>query len=272
MVTFPNCKINLGLSILRKREDNFHDIETAFFPLPYYDVLEIITSESDIEFINSGISAGEAKSNLCIRAYELLKKDFPDLPKIKMHLYKTIPMGAGLGGGSADGAFTLSLLNKKYQLNISQSQLSEYALQLGSDCPFFLMNKPAIAKGRGEQLEGINLSLAGYKIIIVNPAIHISTKELFQQIVPAVPAKRIKNILQQPIESWKNDLVNDFEKIVFRIYPQIKTIKDELYQNGALYASMTGTGSTVFGILRHSEEVHILNENSYIYKVIENLA
>jgi len=189
-----------------------------------------------------------------------------------MHLHKTIPMGAGLGGGSADGAFTLSLLNKKYQLNISQSQLSEYALQLGSDCPFFLMNKPAIAKGRGEQLEGINLSLAGYKIIIVNPAIHINTKELFQQIVPAVPAKRIKNILQQPIESWKNDLVNDFEKIVFRIYSQIKTIKDELYQNGALYASMTGTGSTVFGIFRQSEEVHILNENSYICKVIENLA
>src|SRR6185312_6114623 len=159
MVTFPNCKINLGLSILRKREDNFHDIETAFFPLPYYDVLEIITSESDIEFINSGISAGEAKSNLCIRAYELLKKDFPDLPKIKMHLHKSIPVGAGLGGGSADGAFTLSLLNKKYNLDISLQKLLVYASQLGSDCPFFLINKPSLAFGRGEILEEIKCSL-----------------------------------------------------------------------------------------------------------------
>jgi 4-diphosphocytidyl-2-C-methyl-D-erythritol kinase len=272
MVTFPHCKINLGLNILRKREDNFHDIETAFFPLPFYDVLEIVSAENEIQFINTGISGGAIKNNLCIKAYQLLKKDFPGLPKIKMHLHKTIPAGAGLGAGSADGAFTLSLLNKKYQLNISQTQLSEYALQLGSDCPFFLMNKPAIAAGRGEQLEGINLSLAGYKIIIINPAIHISTREVFQQIVPAVPAKRIKNILQQPIDSWKNDLVNDFEKIVFKAYPQIKTIKDELYQNGALYASMTGTGSTVFGIFTQSEEVHIPNENGYLCKAVENLA
>jgi 4-diphosphocytidyl-2-C-methyl-D-erythritol kinase len=272
MVTFPNCKINLGLNIVKKREDGFHEIETAFFPLPLYDVLEIVSSENETQFVNTGISGGEIKNNLCLKAYELLKKDFAHLPKIKMHLHKTIPVGAGLGGGSADAAFTLSLLNKKYQLNLSPRQLFVYALQLGSDCPFFLMNKPAIAKGRGEQLQGINLSLSGYKIIIVNPAIHISTKELFQQIVPAVPAKRIKNILQQPIESWKNDLVNDFEKIVFRIYPQIKTIKDELYQNGALYASMTGTGSTVFGIFRQNDEVSLPRQNDYICKVVENPA
>lgn len=272
MVTFPNCKINLGLNILRKREDNFHEIETAFFPLPIYDVLEIVTSENEKEFTNTGISGGQADHNLCMKAYELLKKDFPGLPKIKMHLHKTIPAGAGLGGGSADGAFTLSLLNKKYNLNISVQQLFVYALQLGSDCPFFLMNKPAIAKGRGEQLEEIDFSLSAYKIVIANPAIHISTKDLFQQIAPAVPAKRIKDILQQPIETWKNDLVNDFEQIIFQFYPQIKKIKDQLYQNGALYASMTGTGSTVFGIFSQSDEVHLPQQNDYIYKVVGNLA
>jgi 4-diphosphocytidyl-2-C-methyl-D-erythritol kinase len=272
MVTFPNCKINLGLNILRKREDNFHDIETVFFPLPFYDVLEIVSSENETQFINTGISGGEIKNNLCLKAYELLKKDFAHLPKIKMHLHKTIPVGAGLGGGSADGAFTLSLLNKKYQLHIPLTQLTEYALELGSDCPFFLMNKPAIAKGRGEHLEEIDISLSGYKIVIIYPRIHVSTKELFQQIAPIVPAKRIKNILQQPVESWKNDLVNDFEKIAFQIYPQIKTIKDELYQNGALYASMTGTGSTVFGIFRQNEQVHLPKQNNYTCKVVQNLA
>lgn len=188
-----------------------------------------------------------------------------------MHLHKTIPVGAGLGGGSADGAFTLSLLNKKYQLNISQEQLSRYALQLGSDCPFFLRNKPAIATGRGEQLEEIDISLSGYKIVMIHPHIHVSTKELFQQIKPATPAKKIKDILQQPIESWKNDLVNDFEKIAFGIYPQIKTIKDELYQNGASYASMTGTGSTVFGIFRANEEIPFPMKEEYVYKMMKNL-
>ncbi|MGN6298870.1 MAG: 4-(cytidine 5'-diphospho)-2-C-methyl-D-erythritol kinase [Ginsengibacter sp.] len=271
MVTFPNCKINLGLNILRKREDNFHDIETAFFPLPFYDVLEIVSPENETQFINTGISGGEIKNNLCLKAYELLKKDFAHLPKIKMHLHKTIPVGAGLGGGSADGAFTLSLLNKKYQLHIPLTQLTEYALELGSDCPFFLMNKPAIATGRGEQLEKIDISLSGYKMVIIHPRIHVSTKELFQHIEPAVPAKKIKNILQQPIESWKNDLINDFEKIVFKIYPQIKTIKDELYQNGALYASMTGTGSTVFGIFRANEEVPVPRRQGYMYKLMKNL-
>lgn len=271
MVTFPNCKINLGLNIVKKRNDGFHNIQTVFFPLPFYDVLEIVTSENETEFINTGISGGENKSNLCLKAYRLLKKDFPVLPEIKMHLHKTIPVKAGLGGGSADAAFTLSLLNKKYNLNIDRQQLLVYALQLGSDCPFFLINKPAFASGRGEILEEINCSLSAYKILIINPGIHISTKELFQQISPSIPSKKINEIIKQPVETWKDDLVNDFEKIVFQNYPEIKKIKEELYNHNAVYASMTGTGSTLFGIFNANEDIKIAAENDYLYKWIKQL-
>lgn len=271
MITFPNCKINLGLNIIRKREDSFHDIETAFFPLPFYDVLEIVTSENNTEFINTGISGGEAYNNLCLKAYQLLKKDFPQLPDIKMHLHKTIPVGAGLGGGSADAAFTLSLLNEKYKLNISLQKLLVYALQVGSDCPFFLINKPSIASGRGEILNEINCSLSGYKILIINPGIHISTRELFQQISPSIPKKNIREIIQQPVESWKNDLVNDFEKIVSQKYPKIEKIKEELYHHDAVYASMTGTGSSIFGIFNAKDEIKIPAEKEYLCKWIDKL-
>jgi 4-diphosphocytidyl-2-C-methyl-D-erythritol kinase len=271
MVTFPNCKINLGLNIVNKRADGFHDIETVFFPLPFYDVLEIVTSGNETEFINTGISGGENKNNLCLKAYQLLKKDFSHLPEIKMHLHKTIPVKAGLGGGSADASFTLSLLNKKYDLNISPEQLSAYALQLGSDCPFFLINKPCFASGRGEILEEINCSLGGYKIVLINPGIDISTKELFQQISPSVPEKNIRKIIHQPVETWKNDLVNDFEKIVFQKFPEIKMLKEKLYRHNAVYASMTGTGSTLFGIFDANEEVKIAVEKNHLIKWVDNL-
>ena len=268
MVTFPNCKINLGLNIVGKRNDGFHDIETVFFPLPLFDVLEVVTSQIKTEFINTGISGGETNNNLCLRAYEILKTDFPLLPEIKMHLHKTIPVGAGLGGGSADAAFSLALLNNKYNLNISSQNLLGYALQLGSDCPFFLINKPSFASGRGEILEEIDCSLSDYKILIINPGIHISTRELFQQISPSIPEKNIREIIAQPVDSWKNILVNDFEKIVFQNQPEIKNIKEELYQHNAVYASMTGTGSTVFGIFNANEEIKLAPEKGYYYKWI----
>lgn len=271
MVTFPNCKINLGLNIVKKREDGFHDIETVFFPLPFYDVLEIITSENKTEFTNTGISGGEINNNLCLKAYQLLKKDFQDLPEIKMQLHKTIPAGAGLGGGSADAAFTLSLLNKKYNLNIPLQQLLVYALQLGSDCPFFLINKPVVASGRGEILEEINCSLSEYKILIINPGIHISTRELFQQISPSIPKKNIRQIIKQPVDTWKNDLVNDFQETVFKNHPEIKNIKEELYQYNAVYASMSGTGSTVFGIFNSNEKIKFNPAKGYLSKWIEKL-
>jgi 4-diphosphocytidyl-2-C-methyl-D-erythritol kinase len=272
MVTFPNCKINLGLNILQKREDGFHDIETVFYPIPVYDVLEIVSSENKTEFKNTGISGGDIQNNLCFSAYQLLKRDYAQLPEIKMHLHKTIPVGAGLGGGSADAAFTLSSLNKKYNLNISQSKLFDYALQLGSDCPFFILNKPCFAAGRGEQTEEIPLSLSSYKILIITPGIHINTKEIFQFIKPIQPFKRIKDIVREPILNWKNTLVNDFEKIVFSIHPEIKKIKEGLYFHNAVYASMTGTGSTVFGIFNKEDDIKVPVEKEYFHKWVNGLS
>lgn len=271
MVIFPNCKINLGLNILEKREDGYHNIETVFFPIPFTDILEIISSENKTELINTGISVGENENNLCLKAFHLLKKDFPQLPEIKIHLHKEIPLGAGLGGGSADATFTLLLLNDKYDLNISEQKLFEYASLLGSDCPFFLLNKPCFAAGRGEKMEAINLSLSSYKILLINPEVHVNTKESFQQTTPEIPSKRIKEIIQQPIETWKNELKNDFEEIVFSKYPQIKNIKENLYNHQAVYASMTGTGSTVFGIFNINEEINYPVEKKYFHKWIDKL-
>ena len=269
MVTFPNCKINLGLNILQKREDGYHDIETVFYPVPVYDILEIISSSEDKnQFHNTGFFAGSPENNLCLKAFKLLKKDFQKLPEINMHLHKVIPLGAGLGGGSADAAFTLLLLNKKYKLNIPRQQLFEYALQLGSDCPFFLINQPCLAFGRGEILEPVKLSLSRYKLLVINPSIHINTKEIFKEIIPAIPAKKIKEIIQQPVSTWKEDLVNDFEKIVFPKYPQIKKIKENMYQHSAVYASMTGTGSTIFGIFNINDKVGYPIKKDYFHQWI----
>lgn len=269
MISFPNCKINIGLNILQKREDGYHNIETVFFPLPFTDVLEIIQPEKDeIEFTVSGIEVSNAEDNLCIKAYHLLKKDFPQLPFIKMHLHKAIPLGAGLGGGSADGAFTLKLLNEKFQLLLSQTQLINYALQLGSDCPFFIINKPCFASSRGEVLELIDLDLSDYKMVIVNPEIHINTGWAFSQIKPAQPKKNIKEIIHQPIETWRDELINDFEKPVLQFHPEIKKIKETLYEQDVVYASMTGSGSTVFGLLKKGAAMESSFPNHYFYKVL----
>lgn len=271
MVIFPNCKINLGLNILQKREDGYHDLETCFFPLSFTDALEIITSEDQTHFKNSGIQAGETGDNLCLKAYHLVKKDYPQLLEINMHLHKAIPTGAGLGGGSADAVFTLLLLNRKYGLNIPESDLFDYALQLGSDCPFFLMNKPCLATGRGEKMEEIALSLSAYKILIVNPGIHVNTREIFQQIKPAFPSKKIKEIIQQPIETWRNFLTNDFEKVIFSLHPEIKKIKESMYLHKAVYASMSGTGSSVFGIFKKDDTINFPVEKGYFQKWINKL-
>jgi 4-diphosphocytidyl-2-C-methyl-D-erythritol kinase len=256
VISFPNCKINLGLNIIRKRADGYHDLETVFYPIPINDAIEIIAAEKsiakdEIRFSSSGLTIdGDTENNLCIKAYKLLKKDFPELPCIKMHLHKAIPMGAGLGGGSADAAFVLMLLNNKFSLNLSTYQLINYAQQLGSDCPFFIINKPCFATGRGEVLEEINPDLSKYKLVIVNPGIHINTSWAFAQIQPAASTRPIKEIVLRSVEQWKDELKNDFEESVLQHYPELKDLKNTLYQSGALYTSMSGSGSSFYGIFK----------------------
>ncbi|MBI2731210.1 MAG: 4-(cytidine 5'-diphospho)-2-C-methyl-D-erythritol kinase [Sphingobacteriales bacterium] len=255
MIVFPNCKINLGLNVIRKRDDGFHDLETVFYPLAIKDALEIIPqpdATTSTSFTKSGITIeGKAEDNLCLKAYHLLKKDFSHLPNIQLYLHKVIPMGAGLGGGSSDGAYTLKLINQKFQLGLSAEKLMDYAQQLGSDCPFFIINQPCFATGRGELLQKIDLDLSAYHFVIVNPGIHVHTGWAFQQLsgrTQRPDSYKLSAIIQQSIETWKDELINDFEKPVVEKYPEIKTIKEKLYAAGALYASMSGSGSTVYGL------------------------
>lgn len=270
MITFPNCKINLGLNITSKRDDGYHNLETVFVPIHLKDVLEIIhadNSNNPIQYSSSGITIdSELSNNLCVKAYHLLKKDYSVIPSIKLHLHKAIPTGAGLGGGSADGALMLKMLNAKFNVGLSTEQLIQYALQLGSDCPFFIYNKPCFASGRGEIMEAVELNLSGYKILIVNPGIHIPTGKAFSQLTPAKPAVSIKEIIKQPIHTWKNVLKNDFEESVFKQYSEIKEIKESLYKSGAVYSSMSGSGSTVYGIFQKSVVVNVSFPQHYFVK------
>ena len=268
MVAFPNCKINLGLNIIDKRKDGYHNLETIFYPLNFSDALEIIFTPYDSEFTVTGLPVSNDQNNLCIKAYDLIKKDFPKLPFIKLHLHKVIPIGAGLGGGSADAAFTLQILNEKFLLGLSDEQLKNYALQIGSDCPFFLFNKPSFATGRGEHLELVSLDLSEYKIMLVNPNIHIDTSWAFSNIEPVKPKRSLKEIIIQPIKTWKQQLINDFEAPVSKIYPEIKRIKDILYERGAVYASLSGSGSTVYGIFNNTVSINAEFPTEYFARVI----
>lgn len=252
MIVFPNGKINIGLNITGKRADGYHDLQTVFYPIAIKDALEVIAGADGgdpIIFTGSGNAvSGKPENNLCVKAFHMLKKDFPHMPPVQVHLHKVIPMGAGLGGGSADAAFLLQLLNNKFGLNLSTEQLINYSLQLGSDCPFFIVNKPCFAAGRGEQLEEISLDLTPYKILLVHPGIHVSTADAFSEISIAQNAPDLKQLVQLPPASWQGLIMNDFEKTVFAKFPGISDLKDKMYQLGALYASMSGSGSSVYGI------------------------
>ncbi len=263
MIVFPNCKINLGLHILRKRDDGFHDLETVFYPLPVRDVLEVITAK-ETAFSQSGIAIpGDAADNLCMRAYQLLKQDFPELPAIQLHLHKVIPTGAGLGGGSSDGAFTLKLLNIKYNLGLTDARLEAYAAQLGSDCPFFIQNRVSLAKGRGEILEPFSVDLSAYEILLVHPGIHVNTGWAFSQLQPGDPEVPLREINWKDVKSWKGRLKNDFEAAVFTKHSEIAAIRDRLYDTGAVYASMSGSGSAVFGIFESGQVPDLTWQEGY---------
>lgn len=235
------------MNIVSKRPDGYHNLETCFHPIPFTDILEVVHAP-EFEFKTTGIPiAGKQEDNLCVKAYRLLAADYP-LPKAYLHLHKAIPSGAGLAGGSSDAAHTLLLLNNKFNLGITHEKLAGYALQLGSDCPFFLHQQPMMGYGRGEQLQAVDVSLNGYTIVLVMPGLHISTQKAFEGITPKSPRTAITEIIVQPVTAWKNQLVNDFEESIFPQYPVLSHIKEQLYQLGAVYASLTGTGSVVYGI------------------------
>jgi 4-diphosphocytidyl-2-C-methyl-D-erythritol kinase len=247
MVSFPPCKINLGLRILRKRADGYHDLDTCFFPLPFTDILEVIPS-SELEFSSSGnVIPGKREDNLCLKAYTLLSNDVA-IPTVKIHLHKIIPTGAGLGGGSADAAHTLRLLNSVFELGLQETKLHDYAAKLGSDCSFFVYDKPMIGRGRGEILTPVAVDLKGKFLVLLNPGVHVSTAQAYAGVSPAVPDSTVEEILKRPLHDWKDYLINDFESSVFDRFPVISDMKDELYRLGAAYASMSGSGSSVFGI------------------------
>jgi 4-diphosphocytidyl-2-C-methyl-D-erythritol kinase len=250
VISFPNAKINLGLDVIEKRPDGYHNISSCFYPIKLTDILEIIESGKS-GFTSSGRPIpGNKTDNLVLKAFELLKQDF-DLPEIEIHLHKSIPTGAGLGGGSSDGAFTLKMLNSLFELFLDDSILADYALLLGSDCPFFIYNQPMMAEGRGEVLKPIPASLEGYYLCLVMPDQTISTKEAYQNIKPAKHELSVEEIVSgHPVENWSGLLKNDFEEGIFRMIPGLRNIKEKLYELGAAYASMTGSGSAFYGIFK----------------------
>lgn len=259
MIAFPVCKINLGLSIISKRADGYHNLETCFYPVPWSDILEVIPSDQT-SFSSSGIAIpGDENSNLCLSAYQLLKQDLC-LPHVKIHLHKIIPMGAGLGGGSSDGAKTLQLLNDIFHLNLSVDQLLKYASQVGSDCSFFLYDRPMMGSGKGEILSETSVSLKDYFLVLVKPPVHVSTQQAYANVITRPPEMPLEDVLRLPIAKWKAQLKNDFEDSVFKTQPVIGEIKDQLYRQGALYASMSGSGSSVFGIFEKPK--HLKNNFS----------
>lgn len=249
MLSFPNAKINLGLSVTEKRIDGFHNIETVIVPIGLCDILEVIVSpDAQFSFTTSGLKIkGNEAQNLVIQAWHKLRDKF-QLSAIKIYLHKVIPMGAGLGGGSSDAAFLIKSVNKLFNLNLSVEQMESIALELGSDCPFFIENKQVLAKGRGEVFEDIEMDLSSKYIVIAKPKIHVDTAAAYSQIFPAQKAIPIKEIIEMPFGGWKKLLINDFEKPVFGKYPFIQSIKDDLNEMGAVYASMSGSGSAVFGL------------------------
>jgi 4-diphosphocytidyl-2-C-methyl-D-erythritol kinase len=263
VIRFPIAKINLGLNIVERRPDGYHNLETVFYPVPIKDVLEVFPMDEkfpssvdcDLKVSNIQIEGDEQK-NLVVRAYQLLKQDFPQqMQRVHAHLFKRIPTQAGMGGGSSDCAVMISLLNDLFGLGLNNQQMIDYAARLGADCPFFVLNRPVYAEGIGERMQPIHLDLSSWVLAIVRPNIPVSTKEAFSYIHPKRPAKNCREIVAQPVETWRDELTNDFEPSVFQIHPEIGQIKDDLYQMGAVYAAMSGSGSALFGLFRKSMDL-----------------
>lgn len=266
MVSFPNAKINIGLNITEKRPDGYHNIETIFYPIGLCDKLSFEIAKGDETSLSiSGIKIdGDPNDNLIIRAYNLLKNNYY-LPSLNIFLEKNIPFGAGLGGGSADAAFMLKMLNEEFNLNLTPIDLEKFAAELGADCPFFVLNKPVFASGIGNVFSNINISIKGYYIVLIKPNVYVSTSNAYSGVKVQKSAFSLLNLSEKSISEWKNIVVNDFEKSIFLKFPAIAAIKETLYQQGALYASMSGSGSSVYGIFDKKVDVSTLFQDSFVW-------
>jgi len=259
MILYPPAKINIGLSIIGKRSDGFHNIETVFYPISLCDRLTVETANADtaqkLSFSCDGIELpdNDPYNNLCCKAYHLLDTDFC-LPPVNIRLHKVIPVGAGLGGGSSDAAYTLQALNQLFQLRLSVVELTRYASLLGSDCAFFHHGKPAFATGKGDLIESVNLSLAGYHILLVKPPVFVNTADAYSSVIPKKALHHLPDLLQAPVSEWSRTVFNDFEAPVFKKFPEIGRIKERMYHEGAVYAAMSGSGSTVYGIFNQKPD------------------
>jgi len=257
MTVFPIAKINLGLNVVERRPDGYHNLETIFYPVPLMDALEILSMgedfpsdvDCDLKVTNIPVEGDEQK-NLVVRAYQLLKQDFPTLPRLHAHLWKGIPTQAGMGGGSSDCAYMIRLLNEAFELQLSKEQMIGYAAKLGADCAFFILSEPCYAEGIGEVLQPVSLDLSGYFIGVVRPDIPVPTKEAFSRIHPHHPAVCCRDVIKHPVETWRDMLINDFEESVFALHPEIGAVKTKLYDMGATYAAMSGSGSALFGLFK----------------------
>jgi len=276
MLVFPNCKVNLGLHVVAKRPDGFHNIETVFYPLNWCDALEVIENSRPKEaftYSQSGIPiAGAPEQNLIYKAWELISEE-KDLPPVKVHLHKNIPMGAGLGGGSSDAAFFINLLNEQFDLGFTVAEKIRLASQLGSDCAFFINNRPVFAQGKGNEFSDSTIDLSSYYILAVYPAIHSNTKDAYEGLSPKIPKHDLASVITtHKIKEWKHSLVNDFESSLFKKYPEIKLLKENLYQSGAVYVSMSGSGSAVFGIFEHEPVLNFSSAfNYYLQKPLAKI-
>ena len=264
MIVFPNAKINIGLNIIERRPDGYHNLETIFYPLMIKDALEAVEG-SELSFQSSGIRIpGNEQHNLCLKAYNLLKADF-ELPPLSIHLHKHIPIGAGLGGGSADAAFFIKLVNEIYQLDLSNEAMMNYARQLGADCAFFITNRPVFAYDKGDHFEVIDLDLSMYRLVLVMPPVHVSTAQAYGGIKPTPVEKSLKELAKKPVTEWRQTIKNDFEHHIFDAFPVIGEVKDHLYKSGALYASMSGSGASVFGIFNDTPSIDGLPQGCEVF-------
>ncbi|SEL07370.1 4-(cytidine 5'-diphospho)-2-C-methyl-D-erythritol kinase [Parapedobacter koreensis] len=251
MVTFANAKINIGLQVLNRRDDGYHNLETVFYPLKIYDILEVVEA-SETRFIASGLPIpGDSNNNLCLKAYQLLQAAY-DLPPVAIYLHKTIPIGAGLGGGSADAAFLLKLLNSTFGLGLDELQLIAYARQLGADCAFFIRNTPVLATGIGDVFQEVAIDLSAYQLVLVKPDVHVSTGEAYRTVTLHPEGRQLAASIVRPVATWRDTIFNDFEPGIFAAHPEIGVLKNLLYEKGAMYASMSGSGSSVYGLFSES--------------------